>query len=428
MFHVRAMFVAALVLTASCTKAPPSYYDSLRLVSAMREDELMLFTVKAAKPADPQDAACLARYEFHELTDIAARQINEKMTAAEVEEALTYFQGPAGHRMAAARLEDAKLLTTADQAELDQFKQSAAGRKLFQDRITSDAASMAEATARFDRHVEDCVYQRTNEPERFQRKASCKSKSFASADNVCLANYAAEGSGKDRKASVAVECRNNGKSLFSNIDLQPQYPIALRWSPSRELEVLIQNDRVKIISSDDGNSAQRFRLASRTPSDPPVVECLPYSQGNGVSLPLGITMAAWRAHRRPDACFMSARVPKEAIAGADQDVMLQFRRHEAAVLPYGTTELALIVELNQRKERPAQVKLGTSLFALAAHSQVYMLTGKDVEAQLQGLASQPGQVTVQPEGAAEYSIPLSRQDFDFAYADFSACLKSLEST
>jgi hypothetical protein len=250
-----------------------------------------------------------------------------------------------------------------------------------------------------------------------------------------LANYAAEGSGAARKASVEVYCRHNGKFLRTQIDLpQPQSPIALRWSPSRELEILVQNDKMRIISSSSGDAAQRFRWASRKPSDPPVLECLPERAPElhgtlATTLPLSITMGAWRAHQRPGLCLMTARVPKEQMPGAGADVLLQFRRHQSAVLPFATSELALIAQIHEIKERPAQVALGPSPLLLIGHQpQLYMLAGKEAEELLQSLASQPNQLAVQPEGASSYSVPISRQDFDFAYAGFSECLAGLKTT
>jgi len=444
MFSFRLAIVAALVLTASCTREPkapaPEYFDSLRLVSAMREDELMLLTVRSAKASavDAQDRACLDRYEFTELTDIAARRISDGMTAPEVEEAIKYFQSASGRKFVrrseselTGKPADADQLTAPEQAELEQFQQKSAGRKLLQERITANTASIAEATSRFDRHVEDCVYMRQNEPDRLIPREVCKSKAVASADNVCLANYVAEGSGANREARVEADCYHHGKSLRSTIEMPPDSPVALRWSPSRELQVLIQNDRLRIVSQTGATATQRFSVAIRKRGDPPVLECLPagalHTHPSVIwGMPISTTIAAWRAHRLPGLCLMTARIPKEQVPGAQSDMMVQFRRHQKATLPFATSRLAFLAQIT---EQPAHVTLGSSELELIEHNpQLHMLTEKDAEALLQSLASQPGQLTVKPEGAPEYSIPLSRQDFDFAYADFSECLAGLKTT
>jgi hypothetical protein len=444
MFPFRSVFLAALVLTASCTREaeqpPPEYFDSLRLVSAMREDELMVLVVRSAKAArneiDARDTVCLDRYDFPELTDIPARRITDTLTAPEVEDALKYFQSAGGRKFVrraelelTGKLADAEALTAAEQAELEQFKQRPAGRKLLRDRITADTASMEQATTRFDLYAENCAYERQSASERIEPPMVCRSKAVASADHVCLANYTAQGSGASREARVEVDCRHHGKSLRSEIGMPPHSPVALRWSASRELQILIQDDNLRIVSSGGAQATQRFSVAIRKRGDPPVLECLPARGSIATSLPFGMAIASWRAHRQPGSCFMTARVPKEQMPGAEADVLLQFRRHQTAALPFATSRLVLIAQIQEMKERPAHVSLGSSPLALIDHGPPrHMLVGKDAEALLQSLASQPGQLTVQPEGASPYSVPISRQDFDFAYPDFSACLAGLKTT
>jgi hypothetical protein len=402
----------------------------------MREDELMLLAVRSAKASafDPQDAACLDRYEFPELTDIPARRISDGLTASEVEDALKYFQSASGRKFVrraelelTGKLAEAEQLTAAEQAELEQFKQRRAGRKLLQDRMTADAPSMTEATARFDRYVENCVYERQSESERLTPNAVCKSKAIASADNVCLARYVAQGSGANREASVETECRHHGKSLRSTIEMPPDSPVALRWSPSRELQVLIQNDRLRIVSQTGTTATQRFSVAVRKRGDPPVLDCLPESFAP--TLPMSTTIATWRAHGGPGMCFMTARIRKDDIPGAQADVLVQFRRSQAAALPFATSQLAFVAQINETNDQPNHLSFGSSPLALIGQQpQLHMLEGKDAEALLQSLGSQPGQLTVKPEAAPEYSFALSRQDFDFAYADFSECLAGLKTT
>src|SRR5687767_8614342 len=105
MISRRSLLIAALLLAACHQQSlakEPAYYDSLRLVGAMREDELMLLAVRAAKalrnqPIE-QDAKCFDDYEHPDLTDIPARQISEKLTPSEVEDALRYFQSAGGRK------------------------------------------------------------------------------------------------------------------------------------------------------------------------------------------------------------------------------------------------------------------------------------------------------------------------------------------
>jgi hypothetical protein len=73
------------------------------------------------------------------------------------------------------------------------------------------------------------------------------------------------------------------------------------------------------------------------------------------------------------------------------------------------------------------VDFGQSRLAMIAHApqMTHMLSGKAADALLQSLTSKPAELTVKPEGAPSYAIPVRRQDFDFAYTEFSECVAGL---
>jgi hypothetical protein len=127
---------------------------------------------------------------------------------------------------------------------------------------------------------------------------------------------------------------------------------------------------------------------------------------------------------------MTARVLKNDVAGAEGDMLLQFRRQSPAVAPFATTDLALIVQIYQQSEQPLLVDFGQKRLTLIAHppQQTHMLTGQAAEVMLQGLRSRPLELTVRGDGAPSYSIPVRRLDFDFAYAEFTDCLATLGRT
>jgi hypothetical protein len=127
---------------------------------------------------------------------------------------------------------------------------------------------------------------------------------------------------------------------------------------------------------------------------------------------------------------MTARVLKKEVAGADGDMLLQFRRQTPAVPPFATTDLALVVEIYQQAEQPLQLDFGQKRFTLIAQPphQTHMLAGQTAEDVLQSLRSRPVELTVRRDGVPGYSIPVRRVDFDFAYAGFSECLASLGTT
>ena len=440
MLSLRSFLTTILLLAAVQSAAKePAYYDSLRLVSAMREDERMLRSARAEKlqqtKLSEQDIECLDGLEYPAIADIAAWQIIDNMTIAEVRDALGYFQSSSGRKFVKRELGilGQEPFASADQAELEKFEQRPAGRKLFRDLIFKNAAVMAGVTARVDRHLEDCAFYRQNDAQREIPEKSCQSQPVASSDNICLATYAAEGSGrKPRRASVEVTCRNDGRVLTSRISLpKPEAPIALRWSADRDLEILVDG-RIKNSSSAAG-SGPAVSFASRQKSDPPLLACVTQLRGRPTlanSLPLNVTVGGWRTYGRPGLCLMTARVPKEEVPGADGDVLLQFRRQKPAVAPFATIDLALIVGIYQQSEQPLLVNFGQKRLALIAHppQQQHMLAGMPAEVLLEGLRSRPVELTVQSDGAPSYSIPMRALDFDFAYAEFSECLASLATT
>jgi hypothetical protein len=437
MLSFRSFFALASLWAAVPSAAKePAYYDSLRLVSAMREDERMLRLIREQKSQrttlSPQDRECLDNLEYPELTDIVARQIGYNMTAAEVQDALGYFQSSGGRKFVKRELGmlgEGQFATT-DQAELEKFKQRPAGRKLLVELILKNDAVMVEVGQRVDRRLEDCAYVRKNDLEREVPEKSCQARPVASSDNVCLATYAAEGTGrKPRRASVDVNCRQDGRVLTSRVGLpKPEAPVSLRWSANRELEILVDG-KVKNAPA-SGGSGVKVSFASWQKNDPPLLTCATQLHGRPTlanALPPNVTVGAWRTYGRPGLCLMTARVLKEQIRDADGDVLLQFRRQKPAVAPFATTDLALVVAIDQQSERPLFVDFGTRLFDLIAQppQQQHMLAGVAAETILGDLRVRPVELTVRSDGGQKYSIAMRGQDFEIAYAEFNECLTAL---
>jgi hypothetical protein len=435
MLSLRPFFATTLLLAATHGVAKELIsYDSLRLVSAMREDERLARVEKLQRAQlSKPDRECLDRLEYPELTDIAARRITGLMTSAEVQDALGYFQSSGGQKFVRRELDELGEVpfTTADQAELERFKQRPAGRKLFQDLILRNPVVTAEVSGRVDRLLQECAYLRQNEAEREIPEKSCAARPVPSSDNVCLATYVAEGAGKKlRRAGVEVNCRRDGRILTSRINLpKPETPIGLRWTNDRDLEILVDG-KVKNAPAPAGSNP-KVTFLSRQASDPPLLECAPQMRGRPMlinSLPAKANAGGWRTYAAPGLCLMTARVLKQSISGGDGDVLLQFRRQKSAVAPFATAELALIVEIEELSEQPLLVSFGQRRLSLIAHppQQKHMLTGEPAEIMLEGLRSRPVELTVR--GAQSYSIPTRALDFDFAYGEFRECLAALAKT
>jgi hypothetical protein len=437
MLSFRSFLATALLLSTVPVSAKElAYYDSLRLVSAMREDEVILRMARADKSQraklNPQDQQCLDSLEFPELTEIVARQIGYMLTAAEVQDAISYFQSSSGRKFVRRTLGilGETQFTMLDQAELERFKQRPAGRKLLSDLIFRDPALIAEVTQRVDQRVGDCAFARQNDLEREIPETSCQALPIASSDNVCLATYGGEGSAKKlRRASVEVNCREGGRVLTSRIGLmKPEDPVALRWSANRELAILVDG-KVKNSPASVGSVA-KISFASWEKSDPPLLTCVMHARGSSNlanTLPPSTTVGGWRAYSRAGLCLMTARVPKESLRGTDGDVLLQFRKQRPAAVPFATTDLALVVEIDQQSDRPLFVNFETKRFGLIAQPprQRHMLTGMAAEVVLERLRAKPVELDVSSDGGPGYSIPMRGLDFDFANAEFGECLATL---
>jgi hypothetical protein len=440
MLSFRSFFATALLLTTVPVSAKDlALYDSLRLVSAMREDEVMLRMARADKlqrtKLNQQDLQCLDSLEYPELTQIVARHIGYIMTAAEVQDALSYFQSSSGRKFVRRTLGilGETQFTTLDQAELERFKQRPAGRKLLVDLIFQDPALIAEVAQRMDQRLGDCTFARQNDLEREIPEVSCQARPLSSSDNVCLATYGGEGSAKKlRRASVEVNCRDGGRVLTSRIALaRPEDAVTLRWSADRELQVLVDG-KVKNSPTSVGSVA-KITFASWEKNDPPVLTCVTQTRGTSTlanTLPPSVTVGGWRAYSKGGLCLMTARVPPGAARGMDGDVLLQFRQQKPAAVPFATTDLALVVEIDQQSDQPLFVELETKPFALITQPprQRHMLTGMSAEVVLDRLRAKPVDLTVRSEGGPGYSIPMRGQDFDFANADFAECRAALAAT
>jgi hypothetical protein len=406
----------------------------------MREDEVMLRMARAEKlqrtKLSQQDLQCLDSVEYPELTEIVARQVAYNMTPAEVQDALNYFQTASGQKFVRRELDllGETQFTTLDQAELERFKQRPAGRKLFGDMILQSAEVRAAAAERIERVLGDCAFARQNDLEREIPEKSCQARPVSSSDNVCLATYVAEGNvKKPRRASVEVNCRDGGRVLTSRIALaRPEDPVALRWSVDRDLQILIDG-KIKNAPASVGSVARVSFGSWEKKKDPPLLTCVGQERGRPTlanTLPPTATVGGWRAYSRVGLCLMTARVPKDDIRGATGDVLLQFRRQKPAAVPFATTDLALLVEIDQLSDRALFVEYDNRRFGLISQPprQRHMLTGMPAEIVLDRMKANPVELAVRSDGAPGYSVPMRALDFDFANQQFAECSAALGST
>lgn len=439
-----AITLALLGVHAKGIAGEPTYYDALRLVAAMREDELMLLAIRATADKrvtrgeiKQEDIACLEALEFPEVTDIAARRISERLSAAEVTEAIAFFQGASGRQFTRRRElfltgkpAAAGSLTATDAAAVTAFKGTSAGRKLLTQRITSNAGAMREALARVDPLFGECAYEREVRAERAYPTGYCESRPVASADHVCLAKYVTREKSTSRHvAEIEVNCLRDGQALRSTIEYsRPQAPVALRWEDPRRIVILVDDPKIRIVSSHSPESApQRFRFASRQAGDPPVVKCLPKDFDHSLAsvLPMPTGVGSWRSYRSNGVCQMTARV-RGGVPGVMEHVLLHFRQQKRPAHPFASTSLVFAAQLFLPSSQ-VMLAQGSNRMQLidSSNQQVHMLEGRAATSLLNALRTQPAQVEAKPIVGAAYAIPVSQEDFAFALRDFEACVKSL---
>jgi hypothetical protein len=438
------MTLALLGVHAKGIAGEPTYYDALRLVAAMREDELMLLAISATADKrvtrgeiEQEDIACLEALEFPEVTDIAARRISGQLSAAEVTEAIAFFQGASGRQFTRRRelflggmLPAGESIAAADAAAVTAFKNTSAGRKLLTERITNDAGAMSEALARIDPVLSDCAYEREVRAARGYPTGYCESRPIASADHICLAKYVTkERSSARHAAEIEVSCTRDGRGLRSQIGLDlPEIPVALQWEDPRRIVILVDDPKIRIVSANSPESApQHFRFAPRGAGDPPVVKCLPKDFDHSLAsvLPMPTGVGAWRSYRSNGVCQMTSRV-RNGVPGVMEHALLHFRQQKRPAHPFASTSLVFAAQLYLPSSQ-VMLAQGSNRMQLidASNQQIHMLEGRAATSLLNALRNQPAQVDAKPIAGEAYAIPVSQEDFAFALRDFEACVKSL---
>ncbi|HVF18397.1 MAG TPA: hypothetical protein VNA21_15855, partial [Steroidobacteraceae bacterium] len=370
------------------------------------------------------------------VTDIPARRISERLTDAEVRDAIDFFQGTTGRKfvrrseLALTRGLSAKseALSASEVATMSTFKKGSAGQKLLSESVGTNAAAMSDALARIDPELQDCALNRQIRTERRPPPGYCESRAVASPDHACLAvSVTKEKSAARHAAEVRISCRRNGDVLQTIVEHpRPQMPIALRWEEPRQLVILLDDPDTRMISSTRSETAaQRYRFASRQARDPAPLQCLPRNRG-AMSLPVPTAIAAWRTYRSDDVCQMTSRIPADSVPGISGHVLLNFSQHKTPALPFATTSLVLAVQIYGTDE-PLHLEYEEERLLLieGGNQQMHILEGRGAESVFNALRSKPLRIHLQPSVGEPYEIPLSQQDFVFAAQDFETCLNTI---
>jgi len=441
---------AFLLYTPLAAAAKPTYDDAVRLVSAMREDELIVMalrnSVKSAmrenatngKVAERQ-AQCVDSFEYPSITDLVAVAIATNLSASEVHDAIRFYQAKVGKKTVSRKeselrdkvSSDTDWLSDAEKKELTAFMRTTAGKKLLTDNVTKQPSMAAETLKRIQSHGETCLAQQEVAAMSRKRGRFCESIAVSSPDDACTATYVRSKESRAlEQAAVQVDCQSGEQSSQVTIDLvDADVSVALKWEQGNVLEILLPTGASRGQQPKLQQSAIAHRFRAHTAADPARLACLPLQHDNFsllANLPLPTTLASWRSHREPNLCLLTNRLARPKIHGWINDGIVQFRRQGTTALPFGKIDLALIVG-GPLQTRSAALRVDGTVIQMAPSgiNKSKILIGKSAEDILGRLAGGGKiDIVVQTVDGSEFTQSLSRLDFEFAYAGFSECLQS----
>jgi hypothetical protein len=249
--------------------AKPPY---VALVRAMREDELLLMTVRQQIEGEKNryEARCLANLRPGLVTATIAWAIEPSISTQEVADAIRFFESEAGQKVV-----DRAELSAAEALEASRFAKTGAGDKLLMKRITRQPRVLVSLRA----EVLDLLNICTDTLEGTRRITYCESEWVRSSDNVCSARYEVSGLASDaaRLTRVSLYCKFPGTDLSSLLTELPgrHETIGLHWRESRILQMLLPASvEPNYKRTADREGSVRYEYRTRRPGDPPAPPCM----------------------------------------------------------------------------------------------------------------------------------------------------------
>lgn len=443
-----ARLLAAVLAVSACSSAfaEASYPETFRLVRSMREDELLMegVHVKSARQLEANKAdtraACLVKAKYPAITDAIAVVISSDLTDAEVAEAIAFYRGPVGRKHIAQRFQSitekppasSATFTAQEQAIFDKFSKRPVGRKLLKERIAQQKAVMQKIDQRLDLEVDDCSYESESgqAPDGgvMYAKTTCATVPLASPDNDCsvlqeMVEYPEPA--PETATSIRVDCATAG---IGGILLRYKGKvdgIGLKWLGNRVLEV----------SAPRGASVQwmdrprNFRVQLKEIPAGGKTQCVARSNSSTARMNELQAQSFWMAYGDADRCTLSKRMQTTS-SPRERPWLVQFQRVKSSELPFGTPRLVFF-ESFSNEVHTTSVRLrgaGTESLKMTPGGAMagFHLIGAPAEELAKKLAA-GGEVTldVKPATGAAFSVPLTRNDFDWAHQEFASCLRSL---
>jgi hypothetical protein len=273
-------------LAAAAAQLTAKEAQALELVRAMRDDELYLLTFRVAVKDDPIGSACLAGIRRQTIAPIIARALASSLDAKELEDATRFFASEAGKKQAQRtylQVRDGVPYTDpaipqfsqAEEAEMQDFIKSSAGRKLLVDNITQQQPVLTAVKDQVRVQLTDCK----DVAKDATAVALCRSAPVQTADEKCGAYYEVtqrKGT-KERKTDLLVKCKaavGNSLSLIAQLKGKHEN-VGFNWRDARTLEVIlpaaVRPPRNQ--STDAADASLKFEYRARVPGDSPANAC-----------------------------------------------------------------------------------------------------------------------------------------------------------
>ncbi len=153
----------------------PSESDAIKLVRTMRDDEYLLASLRervkeGGRPIPKAQRDCIDSIQPTDISAVVAVAIQEQLSAAEVKDAISFYESPAGRKYAETQMSNIerpveltdfiKAMTVDEVQSLRQFFVLSASRKLMQNNVIQQPASMNRISLRIRDLTDACLRER----------------------------------------------------------------------------------------------------------------------------------------------------------------------------------------------------------------------------------------------------------------------------
>lgn len=156
---------------SAADKTRPSEAEAVKLIRAMREDEFFLANLRDGmnddtRPVSNVQKACIEGLKPADVSGVMSVAVQDRLSAAEVKDAIEFFESAPGRKFTQLRLENVerpisladftKVLTVEEAQSFRKFFTLSASRKLMQDKVIEEPASIQRISQRVRELADSC--------------------------------------------------------------------------------------------------------------------------------------------------------------------------------------------------------------------------------------------------------------------------------